>query len=310
MATFLVTGSTGQLGSATVRLLGRQGHRVIALTSSESGARHTDIDTILWPRDRSMVPPALPASVDVVLHLGAQTSAYVARDDPARDVTDNVTRFVALLAGLRRQRSVPLVVLAGAVTDVGASQPVVLDGLPYRPETFYDVAKVAQGLYLRQFELEGAVRGVNLRFSNIYGGSLSGSSSHRGFINRAVAAALAGGDIHLYRGIEGRRDFLQVDDAARAILSVCNASQSLTRSDYVVGSGQSLRLRDALQLVAEIVNLHTGGGSRVREIEPPDGLYAIELRDAQVHSVTFRADAGWSPEIDFASGIALMITDR
>lgn len=303
MGTVLLTGGTGQIGQSLRALLRERAERVIIVSGeSRSDAEQSNERWVHWPYRDSSLPPAIDAPVDSVIHLGAQTSAYTARSHPTRDLTSNVMRFVTLVQHVSLDGQRPFVVLAGSATQAGSSAHTLNSDTPEAPETFYDVAKAVSAMYLEQFVREGLVSGVTLRFSNIYGGSPR-LLADRGLIAIAMRRALRGDPLTLYRGMDGRRDFLHVRDAANACLLALARAKTLSQDRYWIGSGFSLRLSEALSVVAKTASALSGNRSKVELVDPPPGLYPIERRSVVVDSVEFQDQAGWVPRVNFEEGV-------
>ncbi len=65
--------------------------------------------------------------VDIVYHLAAQTSVYVADKDPLTDLKINVLPMLNLLETCRDRKWRPIVIFSGTATEVGIPQ-----GLPVK----------------------------------------------------------------------------------------------------------------------------------------------------------------------------------
>lgn len=299
----LLTGGSGQLGQALRAELLNRAERVVVLSGeAPPDSVHSSETWIRWPYDEPSPPAIIDVPVDTVVHLGAQTSAYVARNDPKRDVASNVLRFVSLLQHVSADGRRPLVVLAGSATQAGSTARALEADTPESPETFYDVAKSVSAAYLEQFVREGLVSGVTLRFSNVYGGSPK-LLADRGLIAVAMRRALLGEPLTLFRGVDGERDFLHVSDAANACLLALLRGRSLTQSRFWIGSGRSLRLSEALSVVSATASAISGVQSEVELVDPPSGLYPIEMRSVTINSDDFREQTGWVPRVSFEEGV-------
>src|SRR4051812_5968426 len=128
-ARILVTGASGFLASAlasrlqsvqcTVVQATRPGRHPAPLAGRENSIHVTgDVsERSFWTRTLQ--------SVDVVFHFAAQTSVYVADDNPPDDWRANVQPMLHLLETCREQNCRPAIVFAGSVTEVG-----LVDSLP------------------------------------------------------------------------------------------------------------------------------------------------------------------------------------
>ena len=168
------------------------------------------------------------------------------------------------------------------------------------------MSKSAAAMYLAQFSREGMLSGVTLRFSNIYG-AVPMNSTDRGFLAQVAERALAGDDLQIFRGCDGRRDFLHVSDAAQSIVDAAEVSGALASSMYWVGSGDSIRLSQAFEVVVAEAKKRTGNSSRILKVDDPPGLYPIESRDVVVDSSSFRRDTSWRPRVSFESGVRRLL---
>lgn len=276
----MVTGATGQIGTVVVARLAAAGHEV--LPRSLRSTRPDD--------------PALTA-IDAVVHLGAQTNAYTARADIGRDIRDSVVPFVELLGAIGDSDRPPLVVLAGTVTQATGPER-------HSPSTFYDVAKSASQLYLEQAAAEGWVRAVTLRLANVYGGTAQAGHRHpRGFLNACIARALAQEPITVYGNGAQLRDYLHVDDLADLVTSVVTGPPPALSAQYDVGSGTSIPLIDAVQLVVQQVALVTGQRTAIEHQPWPGDASPIERRSASVETGPVREAYAWRPTMSLADGI-------
>ena len=121
----LVTGSTGYLGSSILRALNDQ--------SCEVKVLQTDIrDENIWP--------GLLKDVDIIFHFAAQTSTYVANEDPLNDVKVNVLPVAALLVACSKHNFRPDIIFSGTVTQAGLTEHwPVNESVKDDPVTIYDV---------------------------------------------------------------------------------------------------------------------------------------------------------------------------
>lgn len=304
-----VTGATGQIGQKLCSELANAGHEVVAFsrqTPENSSAYqwvHWDMSTATWGLEE-LGPP------DVVFHLAAQTSAYHAREDLPADVTTNVLGLIGLLCILKKFGTCPHVISTGAATEVGMTESLVVnDSYPDNPQTFYDVGKVSQRLYLKQCSLEGWIEGTTIRLPNIYGGISDNSSGGRGFLNVSVQRALLGDDLYYYSDGDYIRDYLHVDDAVKALLSAMHHRESVVNDTFVVGTGVGTRIYDALAEIARQAEKVTRNPVRIIPAVSPLGMYDIERRNAIMDASRFRKQTAWQPQVSLEAGLERSIME-
>jgi nucleoside-diphosphate-sugar epimerase len=309
--TILVTGAAGFLGSCVVRLLGTVPCTVRRLVRRRSTSRASPEQRVAIVEDAEgdVRDPGVWATalqdVDVVIHLAGQTSVYVANDDPCADLEVNVRPIVHLVEACRRFRRCPIVVAAGAVTIVGVTTDArpVDESRPDRPITVYDVHKWMAEKYLETFTRQGLVRATTLRLPNVFGPGPRESSPDRGFLNATVRRALAGEPLTFYAPGDLVRDYIYVEDTARAFLCAAAAIDRTEERHFILGSGRGTTIAAALHLVADRVADRTGRRPAVVSSEPPSGLSAIERRSFVANTGAFQAATAWTPVVSLEEGV-------
>jgi nucleoside-diphosphate-sugar epimerase len=303
-----VTGAGGQIGSELCRQLASTDTEVIGIGRGESPESFSH-RWVRWNIGIDDRPSAALGVPDAVIHLAGQTSAYRARNALESDIRSNVLGFAQVLLAALECGGSPFVVAAGAATEVGlVDAPMINDEYLAVPQTFYDVAKVAQGLYLQQFAAEGWLSGCRVRFANVYGG-VEREDTDRGFLNRAVRRALAGETLNYFGDSAYGRDYIHVSDAASALRAAVTSTDLTAGETFMIGTGQGTRIRTALETISRVVYEVSGVVAPVIPVVPPAGMYAIERRDVVVDSGRFASLTGWSPGVTLNAGIREMVVE-
>lgn len=306
--TFFITGGAGYLASGLVELLKDIDCHIIRMHRQGSNppmktdaARITDLtgdvaDPSIWERSLN--------GVDFIFHLAAQTSTYAANADPLADQAVNVNPMLYLLETCRRQKRQPVVCFASTVTVCGIPAHLpVNESHPDHPLTIYDLHKLMAEQYLRWYIEQGLAKGIILRLSNVYGPGPRSSRVDRGILNQMIHRALAGKTLTVY-GTGGQvRDYLYINDAARAFLDAALHKEKLNGKYYVIGSGTGHTIAEAINLIAERIETKIGKTVPVQHVDPPNDLSAIELRNFIADSSRFRQDTGWEPCYSLVKGI-------
>jgi GDP-L-fucose synthase len=293
-----VAGHRGLVGSAVVRALEAAGwQRPIVRTRAELDLRDSEAVRRVFAAER---PQA------VVLAAAAVGGIAANRAQPWRFLYDNLAIETSVIHAALECEVERLVFLASScIYPREAPQPLreeyLLTG-PLEPTNeSYAIAKIA-GLKLveaatRQF----GRRWVSLMPSNLYGpeDNFDPQTSHvlPGLIARAhKARAQAPDGVNAQLTVWGDgsplREFLHVDDLARAILT------ALARDDiglFNVGSGTEVSIRE----LAELVTHAAGGGiDLVWDESQPNGTPRKLLDSSRFTAVT-----GWRPKIDLQDGV-------
>jgi dTDP-L-rhamnose 4-epimerase len=261
-----------------------------------------------------------------IVHLAAETGTAQSLTEASRHASVNVVGTTTMLDALIRHDALPdRVVLASsrAVYGEGAwrdqAGTIVLPGqrshamlaagmwdfpgltpvptaasrVEPRPSSVYAATKLAQEHVLRAWSLAVGVRPVVLRLQNVYGPGQSPNNPYTGILPLFGRLAAAGEAIPVYEDGQIVRDFVHVDDVARAIESAVLRSDPGGAVD--VGSGVPVTILEVARLVAD------------RYGAPPPEVTG-QFRDGDVrYACADPTDAyrllGWRPGIELAAGI-------
>lgn len=304
----LITGGGGYLAHGILRKLKEVDCRIIRfgrsaekMTSRGGRAQVESVTGNVCDRD---VWETLLDGVDIVFHLAAQTSVYVAEKDPSADMEANVAPLHNMLLTCRSKGWRPIVIFAGTVTEVGLPATIPVDEAhPDRPITVYDSHKLMAEKYLTHYASEGLVRGATLRLANVYGPGPRSSSADRGVLNMMVRRALAGQPITVYGDGQQMRDYIFTEDVANAFLSCVSAIENTNGRYFVIGTGEGHTILEAMSMVAERVAFKTGIRAPLIHVEPPQPQSPIEARNFVADSNLFVKSTGWQARVRLAEGI-------
>ena len=301
----LVTGGDGLVGAWLVRALLERGERVVvirrdrpAVSSLAELGLLSSVDVV----DGDVCAPGLVArvlneyEVDGVFHLAAQTQVGSANRSPVPTFESNI-RGTWLLLEACRVHGAERIVIASSDKAYGR-QPE----LPYReahpldPRYPYDVSKAAADMlarsYWHTFELPVAVT----RLANVYGG---GDTNRARLIPEAVCAALAGEAPVVRSDGSPERDFLYVEDAARAYVAIWEAlGRGVARGEaFNAGGGEPRRVLDVIELICRLA------GSSIAPDIRGDGVPHGEIDRQWLDSTKLSELTGWRPEVTLEEGL-------
>ena len=261
----VVTGGAGFLGRFVVRRLDELGADVSVPLSSEYDLR-----------DAAACREALEGA-QVVIHLAARVGGIgFNRRNPAPLVYDNMVMAANVfeqsrLAGVEKLVSACTVCAYPKILPVPFREENLWNGYPEETNAPYGLAKkmmlVLSDAYRRQYGFDSVVPIV----ANLYGPEdnfdLEDSHVIAAMIRKYVEARERGdGRVVLWGTGNPSREFLYVDDAARALLL---AGERLTVSDPVnIGTGIETRIRDLAELIQELTGYK---GETVWDTTRPDG---------------------------------------
>jgi GDP-L-fucose synthase len=263
--TVVVTGGAGFLGKPTVRMATELGAEVRVPRSAEHDLT-----------DPAACREALTGA-DVVLHLAANVGGIgYNRRNPAPLVRDNMAMGLNVFEACR-ELDVEKLVAACSVcaypkfTPVPFKEDDLWSGFPEESNAPYGLAKkmliVLSDSYRRQYELDSCVPVI----ANLYGPEdnfdLEDSHVIAAMVHKYVVATERDEpEVVLWGTGEPSREFLYVDDAARALILAAEHAES--SEPFNVGTGIETRIRDLAETVSEVVGFR---GETVWDTSRPDG---------------------------------------
>jgi UDP-glucose 4-epimerase len=295
--TVLVTGGAGFIGANLARLLVARGDRVRVLDDCSIGSlRYLDglgVEVVVAPLADTAAVGAAIAGTDAVVHLAARAGIPDSVADPLGTFETNVAATVALLDATR-QAGVPRFVFASSNAAAGAHPPPVAeDDLP-APTSPYGASKLAGEAYCQAYAATYDLVATSLRFANAYGPR----SLHKKSVVAAwLRAALAGEPLTIHGDGRQTRDFLFVEDVARAILAVLDAPAAAVRGErFLVGTGVETTILDLAAAVERAI------GTRLERRFLPERPGDLRRNVGRVTKIAERL--GWRAIVDLESGLA------
>jgi dTDP-glucose 4,6-dehydratase len=328
---FLVTGGAGFIGSAFVRhALAATDHHVLVVDkltyagNLDSLAPVKDHPRFKFVRadiaDAAKMRAALTDfQPDVVLHLAAESHVDRSIDGPAEFVQTNVVgTFVLLQQALGYWRTLPSSkaehfrfhhVSTDEVFGSLAADGLFNEDSPYRPNSPYSASKAASDHLVRAWHHTYGLPVVISNCSNNFGPCHFPEK----LIPLTILNALEGKPLPVYGKGENVRDWLYVEDHARALLLI--AERGRVGHGYNVGAdcerSNIAVVRAICALMDELAPDSIGPHERlitfVADRPGHDLRYAMDARK-------IRQELGWVPQETFATGlrktVAWYLTNR
>ncbi len=242
--------------------------------------------------------------IDIVFYFAAQTSVYVAEQDPIKDLATNVMPMLSLLEACRKKKINPIILFSGTATEAGLTECLpVNENCPDHPITVYDIHKLMAENYLKYYTRIGIIRGVVLRLANVYGPGPKSSSADRGVLNMMIRKALQGKTLTVYGDGDYFRDYIYIEDVVRAFKNAVENIDTTAGKHFVIGSGEGYTILQAISLVAERTAIKTGNRVPVVKIDPPSLLSPIEFRNFVADTNQYTKSTGWKAQYSLMEGI-------
>jgi GDP-L-fucose synthase len=289
----VIAGSTGLAGSALMRIFENAGHEVLGLNRSNVN--------LLDYRETKLFFESVNASI--VIDAAAHVGGIGANNSfPVEFLSENI-KIQTNLMQAAHETSVERFIFLGSscIYPRDCPQPIkeeyLLSGPLESTNSAYAIAKIAGIELINSYRKEYGKRWVSVMPTNLYGpkDNFSQDSSHvLPALIRRFSDAVECGDskVSVWGSGSSLREFLHVDDMARAVLTVANKYDSTLHLN--IGSGREISIKELALKIAD----HSGfKGDIVWDKTKPDGTPRKILDSGRIISL------GWKPIVTLEEGI-------
>jgi nucleoside-diphosphate-sugar epimerase len=299
MASYLVTGGAGFIGSHLVEELVRRGHTVRVADSLITGKRR-NLDHVpgveFLEGDLADMPFAsrAAAGVDYVLHQAAIPSVPRSVNDPVTSNRANIDASINVLVAAR-DAGVKRLVYAGSSSVYGDT--LVLpkrEDMPPNPLSPYALQKLVAEQYAQMFTRLYGFETVTTRYFNVFGPRQDPGSPYSGVISLFSSALLEGRQPTIYGNGEQTRDFTYVANVVDGVLRACEAPKAAGEV-MNVACGTRISLNQLLTVMNRIVG--TSLQAIYKDTRPGD------VKDSQADITKAKTLLGYAPIVALEEGL-------
>jgi GDP-L-fucose synthase len=289
----VVAGGTGLVGSAVANEFANAGHNVLI-------ANTTNVNLLNKSETLDFIQETAP---DAVIDAAAQVGGIGANSNyPVEFLVNNLT-IQNNLIGAAHAANVKKFVFLGSscIYPRSCPQPIkeeyLLTGPLEKTNSAYAIAKIAGIELINSYRKEYDKKWVSMMPTNLYGPrdnfELENSHVLPALIRRFIEASAEKRKVEVLWG-DGSplREFLHVDDLARAILHIIEIDQ--IDSHINVGSGEEVSIRDLAYIVAEMTEFE---GEIQWDSTKPNGTPRKILDSSRINAL------GWKRAIPLRDGI-------
>lgn len=289
----LVTGGAGFLGSHLTKILRNKGVRYLRIT------RSIDCDLRVRENCKQAVK-----DIDIVFHLAAKVGGIGFNlQKPAELFFDNVIMGVQLmeearLAGVEKFITVGTICSYPKFAPVPFKEETLWDGYPEETNAPYGLAKKMLLVQAQAYRNQYGFNAVVLFPTNLYGpgDNFDLESSHviPALIRKIHQANAKGArSITVWGDGSPTRDFLYVEDAARALIL---AAEKYNKPDPInLGSGKETSIRELVEILCSLMNFR---GEIIWDTSKPNGQprRCVSIERA-------KKELGWEPRVSLFQGL-------
>jgi len=292
----VIYGGAGFIGTSTAEQFRLAGHEVVIADKGGRLARNRAsladfrcLDVGLEPMDYS--------AFDALVYLSSATLPATSMGSLSHDAEVNIAPAVRVMEQACSQGVKRIIFSSSGGTIYGNSRVSPIDEeQPARPVSAYGVSKLAIERYLDILGATAGIVAVSLRIANPYGAYQfrgTGVGAIAGFMSRLSHAQA----IHIWGDGSIVRDYLHVDDVARAFVDACEAP-GLKSGQYNVGSGTGISLNDLLAQIFEVA------GKKCDVIY--EGAREFDVQSIALDVRKIQEELGWRPALDLPAGLRSM----
>jgi UDP-glucose 4-epimerase len=294
----LLTGASGLIGRAVTRLLYERGHEVLATDLHPLPAGFQDLpwrrlDVRQGGRARAVLSDFRP---DAVVHLAARHFIPWCERHPAATLQTNVLGSQNVIEGVLEAGVGKLVFASSAAVYAPSPRPLQ-ESAALAPDDIYGTSKTMGEQLVRlsasrRSEYGSECDTVVLRLFNTIGPG--DANAH--LVPRLISELRGGGRVRL-GNLQSVRDYIHVEDVARAIVSAIESE--LPGCTFLnVGSGTGRSVGDVVEALGGLL------GRALEVVSVPAQRRAVDRPFLVADIAQARRLLGWEPMVSFEDGLA------
>jgi len=304
MATYVVTGGAGFIGSHIAEALLRQNHTVRIVDNFSTG-KAANIEKFqnkaqvikLDIADGNGLADAFKGA-DYVIHQAAIPSVPKSMLDPVTSNRANVDGSLNVLVAAR-DAAVKRLVYASSSSVYGDSPTLPKqEDMPPNPLSPYGAQKLFAEMYCQLFWKAYRLETVSLRYFNVFGPRQDPTSQYSGVLAKFIPAVLQGRQPVIYGDGLQSRDFTFVANVVDANLLACTAP-GIAGEVFNIACGDRITVNSMLEQVNQIAG---------KNIEAKhDGPRAGDILHSQADITRARSKMGFKPGTTFGEGLKITV---
>lgn len=244
---------------------------------------NSDIDRLLELLDAEQ-PQA-------IVNFAAQSEVAPSWENPHHWFQTNCVALARLVNHLHGKQYIERYLHVSSPEVYGTCIGTVLEDAPVNPSTPYAASKAAADMLLDTYHRQFGFPLLTVRATNVYGARQQLFK----IIPRSVLYMTSGRKIPLHGGGQAVKSYIHIRDVSRGELAILD--QGRNGEIYHLSPDAGVSVRQVVEMVAKRLGVDFAQAVEIVDERPgQDAAYVIDSWKA-------RSELGWSPRIDFASGI-------
>ena len=305
MATHIVTGVAGFIGSNLAQKLLEQGDQVIGIDQFndyyDPSLKRKNADILAKYREFKLIEADIQAldwrqllqGVEVLFHQAAQAGVRASWGDGFRQYTErNINATQIILEAAKETPSLQRMVFASTSSVYGNAETMPTpETLCPQPVSPYGITKLAAERLCWLYHQNFNVPVTALRYFTVYGPRQRPDMAFHKFFQ----AAIAGKPIGIYGDGKQTRDFTFISDAVAANLAAAVVPEAVGEV-FNIGGGSRVVLLDVLDTMEKVI------GKPIERLY--QGLARGDARHTAADVTKARTILGYNPQVSLAEGLA------
>lgn len=249
----------------------------------------------LYPKETVIIPRETHApATDQALYLISTTHNYHVFTDPFLDIDTNLNILIKTLQNCKDKNIIFNFVSSWFV--YGACELPADELATCSPKGFYSITKkCAEDLlisYCQTFKIPYRI----FRLGNVYGPNDKGASKKKNALQYMIDRLKNNEPVNLYHGGEFIRDYMHVNDIAKALHLLMK--EAPVNKIINVGSGKPSKMKDIIDEAVKILS----SKSQIKSINSPEFHKIVQVKDMYL-DVSYLKSLGFRQEISMSEGI-------
>lgn len=295
----IVTGASGMIGSALIRLLLKEDYEVIAIVrpnSKKTGNIPKSEKVDIVECDLSNLKSLFDKFLDCELffHFGWVATMGEARDNV--DLQLKNIEYALDAVNLAKKSGCRAFIGAGSQAEYGLTDEKLSPYTPVDPVTGYGIAKYAAGKLTKLLCMQ---LGIKYNWGRIL--SVYGPGDNNSMIMSCINSITNKEEFNTTKG-DQLWDYLYCDDCAQAFYDI--ATKGEDGKVYTIGFGEAFPLKEFIKTIRDLINPNFEIGFGKIDYYPNQVMYLC----ADINDLT--KDTGFVPKTKFKEGIKKIIENN
>ena len=284
----LVTGAAGFIGSNLVDYLLEQGHNVVCVDNESANNEKFHWNDKAWNVNADITDyrtmKNVFTNVDYVFHLAAESRLQSAIQNPIEAVNKNCVGTTVMLQ-CAREAGVKRFVYSSTSSGYGNNPYPNVETQPDDCLNPYSASKISGEKFCKMYTDLYGLETVILRYFNVFGQRSPARGQYAPVIGIFQRQKEAGEPLTLVGDGSQKRDFIHVEDVARANYIAATADLGDHIGEvFNIGSGKNYSIKDIADVISD------------NQVFIPKRSGEMETTLADITKV--ESVMGWKPEID------------